>query len=209
MPYTPREREPEHDGLLLLQGDPRLDPALERPLARERAREFLESYVADGALQAEALARMISFLFAHDDALERTCVPGHFTSSALVIDAERKHGLLTLHKKLGRWLQLGGHCDGDGNFAGSALREAHEESGIQDLAIDPLPIDLDIHGIPAHGTDPEHLHLDVRFLVQAPRGAVIRPSDESHELRWFREDDLEGIETDDSVRRLFRLAHLR
>ncbi len=209
MPYTPRERESERDGLLLLEGDPRLDPALDRPLARERAREFLESYVAHDAAQAEALARMIAFLFAHEDALERTCVPGHFTASALVIDAGRARALLTLHKRLGRWLQLGGHCDGDGNFAGSALREAREESGIRDLAIDPVPIDLDIHSIPAWETEPEHLHLDVRFLVQAPAQAEIRLSDESHELRWCREEELAGIETDESVRRLFRLARLR
>ena len=114
--------------------------------------------------------------------------------------------LLTYHRKLGRWLQLGGHADGDANLAGVALREAVEESGIADLAIDPAPVDLDIHVIPARPGEPEHLHLDTRFLVRAGPGAEPRMSSESLDLRWFAPRDLHGVETDDSVRRLFRIA---
>src|SRR5688572_10916647 len=103
---------------------------------------------------------MLSFLQEHPlDAHLRSCAPGHFTASALVVDAPGERGLLTHHKKLDRWLQLGGHCDGDSNFAAVALREAQEESGIEGLSIDPRPLDLDIHTIPARTGDPEHLHL--------------------------------------------------
>ena len=114
--------------------------------------------------------------------------------------------LLTHHGKLRRWLQLGGHCDGDADLARVALREATKESGIEGLAIDPVPIDVDIHTIPAHKGEPEHLHLDTRFLVRAPAGAVARASDESIGLRWFRAEELDSVETDESVRRLVRIA---
>jgi 8-oxo-dGTP pyrophosphatase MutT (NUDIX family) len=122
------------------------------------------------------------------------------------VDGACERALLTLHGKLGRWLQLGGHCDGDANLAGAALREAQEESGIRELAIDPRPIDLDIHGIPARGPEPQHLHLDVRFLVRAPPGAQARASPESKELRWVTPAELLALPTDGSVRRLFRIV---
>jgi 8-oxo-dGTP pyrophosphatase MutT (NUDIX family) len=170
------------------------------------ARVAIERYAARDAEQAHARAFLLDWIDGHPDALLRTCLDGHLTASALVLDAAGERALLTLHRKLGRWLQLGGHCDGDGNLAGSALREAHEESGIDGLAIDPEIVDLDCHRIPARGAEPEHWHLDARFLVRAPDGAVPRLSRESKELRWFSATELAGIESDDSVRRLFALA---
>jgi 8-oxo-dGTP pyrophosphatase MutT (NUDIX family) len=150
---------------------------------------------------------MLAFLDEHpNDAHLRTCLPGHLTASAIVLDATGTKVLLTHHRKLGRWLQLGGHCDGDADLARVALREATEESGIEGLSIDPVPIDVDIHAIPARKDEPEHLHLDTRFLVRAPAGAVARASDESFELRWFDQRDAGAIDTDDSVRRLLRIA---
>jgi 8-oxo-dGTP pyrophosphatase MutT (NUDIX family) len=195
-----RERE------LISAGDALLVPLVERSSARERVRGLLAAQPADDDVQRGFRARMLAFLAEHEDALERTCAPGHFTTSALVLDAGRERALLTLHRKLGRWLQLGGHCDGDGNLAASALREAEEESGIAGLAVDPHPLDLDIHPIPARSGEPEHLHLDVRFLVLAPPGARPRASSESLALGWFAPRDLGRATTDDSVRRLFRLA---
>jgi 8-oxo-dGTP pyrophosphatase MutT (NUDIX family) len=123
-----------------------------------------------------------------------------------VIDSAGERALLTFHAKLGKWLQLGGHCDGDANLAAVALREATEESGIEGLAIDPMPVDLDVHTIPARKGEPEHLHLDTRFLVHAPEGARERASAESLELRWFTREEAEDLDTDDSVRRLLRIA---
>jgi hypothetical protein len=135
----------------------------------------------------------------------RANLEGHLTASALVVDGARERVLLTHHKKLQRWLQLGGHCDGEANLVRTALLEACEESGIGDLRIDPRPLDLDIHCIPARPSEPAHDHLDTRFVVYAPRGAVEVVSEESLELRWFTCTELEQLETDDSVRRLVRL----
>jgi 8-oxo-dGTP pyrophosphatase MutT (NUDIX family) len=173
----------------------------------KRARELLEHYAPRDAAQAQARARMLAFVDEYPrDAHRRELGVGHLTASALVIDAGGERALLTHHRKLGRWLQLGGHCDGDANLAGAALRECLEESGIPELAILREPIDLDIHAIPARPGEPEHLHLDTRFLVFAPPGAVAAASHESHELGWFSPRELERLDTDGSVRRLFALA---
>lgn len=171
------------------------------------ARGLLLDYAPRDAHQARERERMLAFLGEHPrDAHRRTCLPGHLTASCLVLDHAGERALLTFHAKLRRWLQLGGHCDGDANLPGVALREACEESGILDLEIDPRPLDLDIHPIPARPGEPAHLHLDTRFVVRAPRGATLVLSEESLELRWFTRSELGSIETDDSVRRLFDLA---
>ncbi len=168
---------------------------------------MLLAYDAPDEAQRAVQAGVLAFIETHPgDAHLRTCLPGHLTGSALVLDHEARRALLTHHRKLGRWLQLGGHADGDANLAGVALREAVEESGIADLAIDPTPVDLDIHTIPARPGEPEHLHFDTRFLLRAGPGTAPRMSGESLDLRWFTLRDLAGIETDDSVRRLFRTA---
>jgi len=174
------------------------------------ARHLLAAWDPPTLEQERTRDRILAFVDEHpQDAHRRTCLPGHLTASALVLDARRERALLTFHRKLGKWLQLGGHCDGDANLAAVALREAAEESGIADLAIDPIPVDLDVHMIPARKGEPEHLHLDTRFLVHAPPGARERASEESLELRWFTRAEAADLETDDSVRRLFRIAWQR
>ncbi|HTF87099.1 MAG TPA: NUDIX hydrolase [Planctomycetota bacterium] len=183
------------------------NPALARDESLASARALLEAYLPRDERQARFRREMLAFLDEHPlDAHRRSCVPGHLTASALVIDAVGERALLTHHKKLGRWLQLGGHCDGDSNLAAVALREAWEESGISGLVIDPRAIDLDIHVIPARAGEPEHLHLDTRFLVHAPTGAREAASEESHRLAWIAKSDLANLGTDESVRRLFELA---
>lgn len=171
------------------------------------ARHLLAAWDPPTLEQERTRDRILAFVDAHPrDAHLRTCLEGHLTASALVVDATGDRALLTFHNKLAKWLQLGGHCDGDANLAAAALREAIEESGIGDLEIDPLPIDLDVHPIPARKGEPEHLHLDTRFLVHAPEGAIERASEESIELRWFTREEAADLEADDSVRRLLRIA---
>lgn len=171
------------------------------------ARHLLAAWDPPTLDQERKRDRILAFVDRHpEDAHRRTCLEGHLTASALVLDAKGERALLTFHKKLGKWLQLGGHCDGDANLAAVALREAIEESGIDGLEIDPLPVDLDVHPIPERKDEPEHLHLDVRFLVFAPEGARELASEESLELRWFTPEEASDLETDDSVRRLFRIA---
>ena len=113
--------------------------------------------------------------------------------------------LLHHHRKLGRWLQFGGHCDGDEDVVRVARREALEESGIQGLIVaSERPFDLDIHEIPAHGGEPAHFHYDVRFMLIAPEAAAPVLSAESHELRWFAAEELAGLPLDESLRRMIR-----
>jgi 8-oxo-dGTP pyrophosphatase MutT (NUDIX family) len=134
---------------------------------------------------------LLAFLDARpDDACDRSCVPGHLTASALVLDADGARTLLTLHPRVGRWVQLGGHCEpGDATMREAALREATEESGMAGLAIDPEPLHVDVHPVTCSLGVPTR-HLDVRYLVRAPAGSVPRISDESLALRWWPLDAL-------------------
>jgi 8-oxo-dGTP pyrophosphatase MutT (NUDIX family) len=136
-----------------------------------------------------ARERVLAFCSDHHDALHRSCLSGHLTGSALVVDATARHTLLLHHAKLDRWLQPGGHADGDGNLASVALKEATEETGIDGLAVVTPAIDIDVHTIPARPGEPEHVHLDVRFLILAPADAEVRHNDESHGARWAPADD--------------------
>ena len=128
---------------------------------------------------------VLAFLDARADACLRECVPGHLTASALVIDHSGSHALLTLHPRVGRWLQLGGHCEPDDeSVVAAALREATEESGVAGLTIDPIPAALHVHPVTCSLGVPTR-HLDVQFVVRAPSGAEIECSDESLDLRWW------------------------
>jgi 8-oxo-dGTP pyrophosphatase MutT (NUDIX family) len=127
----------------------------------------------------------LGFLAAREDGCLRSCEPGHVTASALVLDAAAEHVLLTLHPRVGRWLQLGGHCEPtDETLLGAALREATEESGIAGLRIETRPIHLDVHPITCSLGKPTR-HFDVRFLVRAPVGAQPVRSAESVDLQWW------------------------
>ncbi len=128
---------------------------------------------------------VLAYLDARPDACARACAPGHLTASALVLDAAGEHALLTLHPRIGKWVQLGGHIEPDDTtLAGAALREASEESGIVGLVVDPEPLHVDVHALTCSLGVPTR-HLDVRFVVRAPAGAVETISDESLDLRWW------------------------
>ncbi|WP_327234577.1 NUDIX hydrolase [Streptomyces sp. NBC_01317] len=149
--------------------------------------------------QQELRGLYLDHLAAHPDGMWKACEAGHVTASALVIDPERGKVLLTLHRKLNMWLQMGGHCEPvDHTLAGAALREATEESGIPDLTLLPGgPVQLDRHPIPAPCT----WHLDVQYAALAPAGALERISDESLDLRWFGFEEAAKV-ADGSVLRL-------
>nr|WP_206325953.1 MULTISPECIES: NUDIX hydrolase [unclassified Streptomyces] len=149
--------------------------------------------------QPELRELYLEHLAAHPDGMYKPCSAGHLTGSALVIDPSRGRVLLTLHKKLGMWLQMGGHCEeGDPTVEAVALREASEESGISGLTLVPGgPVRLDRHPIPA----PCNWHLDVQYAALAPAEAVAQISEESLDLKWFAYDEVAAV-ADTSVVRL-------
>ena len=164
--------------------------------------QMVGSLAVESDEQAELRQQILDFCALHPDALYRTCLDGHLTGSALVVDPSRGATLLIHHAKLGRWLQPGGHVDGNGDLAASALREALEEVGIEGLEVCEPAIDLDIHAIPERGDEPAHLHLDVRFLVIAPPDAAATINHESLDARWVTSDDAEGLINSEELRRL-------
>ncbi|MFF4454556.1 NUDIX hydrolase [Streptomyces goshikiensis] len=160
----------------------------------------LEKYEGQDEEQRALRDGYLEHLAAHPDGVYKPCQAGHVTGSALVIDPAGRRVLLTLHKKLGIWLQMGGHCEpGDTTLAGAALREAVEESGIASgLSLLPGgPVRLDRHPIPA----PCNWHLDVQYAALAPADAVAEISEESLDLRWFPYEKVAGV-ADTSVVRL-------
>ena len=172
------------------------------------AADGLRGWVPPNLGQAALREAFLAFLAARpDDACRRSCEAGHLTASALVLDHERRNVLLTLHPRVGRWIQLGGHCEPeDDTLVAAALREATEESGIAGLELDPEPLHLDVHPITCSLGVPTR-HLDVRYLVHAPCGAIERISEESRDLRWW---PLDGLPSDtDTIPELVVLASAR
>lgn len=134
--------------------------------------------------------QVLDFCRRHDDALFRSCLDGHLTGSAFVVDSRGESVLLIHHRKLGRWLQPGGHADGQGNLAIVALSEVREETGLEDLTLLLPAFDIDVHVIPARPGEPEHLHLDLRFVMVADSAQSLTLAEgEVYDAKWFRSDD--------------------
>jgi 8-oxo-dGTP pyrophosphatase MutT (NUDIX family) len=134
--------------------------------------------------EAGVVEHFVALLHDTSDPFLRERLSGHFTASAWLVTGDGDRVLLTHHRKLDRWLQLGGHADGDRDLARAALREAGEESGLAGLEVVPGIFDLDRHWIPEHGGVPAHWHYDVRYVVRASADESFSVSDESHALAW-------------------------
>jgi 8-oxo-dGTP pyrophosphatase MutT (NUDIX family) len=179
--------------------------------------DMLSAYRQIYPVEADVVDRMCELVQIHANCFDRTCRPGHITGAAWILSADRRRALLTHHRKLDRWLQLGGHADGQWQVEQVALREAREESGMKAFDFIPiagalLPFDLDIHDIPARYDaagqmiEDAHEHHDVRFLLIAQPGQLIQVSDESHDVAWFTADEVLDLTTDESVLRMLRKA---
>ena len=154
--------------------------------------------------ERDVLVRFREFVNTHERCFERDCWAGHITGSAWLLDRKRERVLLTHHKKLDRWLQLGGHSDGDANPLRVALREATEESGLAVAPIYDWVFDLDIHEIPARKNDPAHFHFDVRFALEVTSSEAFEVSDESHALAWVPIAGLAQFTDEESMLRMAR-----
>jgi 8-oxo-dGTP pyrophosphatase MutT (NUDIX family) len=175
--------------------------------------ELLSRYAQRDAAAAADAGHFRAFVDAHADCLLRSCVPGHITASAWIVSQGGTECLLTHHRKLDRWLQLGGHVDGEQHVERAALREAVEESGMERFELLApggvlVPLDLDVHPIPARGSEPAHQHWDVRFLLRALPGQNLVLSSESKELRWVPRQELAAWTSEESVLRLERTSQL-
>jgi 8-oxo-dGTP pyrophosphatase MutT (NUDIX family) len=155
--------------------------------------------------------RILAFVRGHADPFDRRIREGHLTGSAITVSADGTRVLLLHHRKLGRWLQPGGHADpGERDGGAVALREAFEETGIRGLALHPTaarPLDVDVHEIPARAEEPAHAHLDLRYLVLAPDGALVTPAfAELHAIRWVPWEEVPGLRPDHGLRRALAKA---
>jgi 8-oxo-dGTP pyrophosphatase MutT (NUDIX family) len=168
-------------------------------LLRDHAKRAL------GPEEAHAVEETIAFIGSHPDCLLRSCLEGHLTGSAWIVSADRRRTLLTHHGKLGKWLQLGGHADGDSDLLAVALREATEESGLSRLTVvESRLFDVDRHWIGDRGAEPGHWHHDLRFLIEADPSEPLQISSESKALGWVEIVDVATLNPEESMARMVR-----
>ena len=171
----------------------------------EALRSTFDDYADACAEEASTAALFRCFLDSSANVFDRSHGIGHFTGSAWLVSHDGKRVLLTHHRKLGRWLQLGGHADGDRDLARVALREAEEESGLSDLVGETTAFDLDRHLIPARGQESGHWHYDVRYVVRATSNEHFLVREESHALAWCEIAQMaDDLSMDASLRRMAR-----
>lgn len=166
---------------------------------------LLEKHQAYNKTEEDMLIELIQFVKNNENCFDRTLTSGHITGSAWLVDKNLGHVFFTHHKKLNRWLQPGGHSDGDANTLAVAMREASEESGIEDVFIQPLfadVYDIDIHTIPARKNEAEHKHYDVRFILETDRNHPLKISDESNEIAWIAVEDIPQLTDEESILRM-------
>ena len=163
----------------------------------------LISYQKEYPEEKNTVSSMVAFIKSNSKCFDRNLSIGHMTGSAWLMDAKFEKTLLTHHRKLDRWLQPGGHADGDSDIAGVALREAREESGLQELELVHGAIfDIDIHLIPDGPTEKAHLHYDCRFLIRSVGKDQYVVSEESKDLAWVYLKDLPKYTSDPSISRM-------
>ena len=173
-------------------------------LLRQHARRTLEAH------EATMVAETIRFVEEHADCLLRSCLPGHLTGSAWIVNAQRTQTLLTHHRKLDKWLQLGGHADGEVDLSAVALREAREESGLASVRLVSANVfDVDRHWIPERKSEPGHYHYDLRFLVEAEVAEPLVLTNESKDLAWVGLEEVTRLNPEESMLRMVRKTATR
>jgi 8-oxo-dGTP pyrophosphatase MutT (NUDIX family) len=165
---------------------------------------LLINYKANSAQEETAKQEIISFVLNNQQCFSRELTAGHITGSSWLLNAQEDAALLMHHRKLGRWLQLGGHCDGESDVLAVALREAQEESGVNNIIpISKEIFDIDVHLIPENSKEAAHYHYDIRYLLKVNSNENILLNDEANALLWVKKDGSNLPEVDESVRRMF------
>jgi 8-oxo-dGTP pyrophosphatase MutT (NUDIX family) len=170
---------------------------------RRKLLQLIDVYRQGHADEAACIQRFRQFVESEADCFQNHCWSGHVTGSAWVVNPAGDAVLLTHHRKLGKWLQLGGHSDGNPDSTMVATREAEEESGLGVQLLDSAVFDLDIHEIPARKGDPAHFHFDVRYAFQALQD-TFRVSEESNALAWVPIRQLTDYTDEESILRMQR-----
>ena len=174
-------------------------------MSRESIIQDLETYRLKYPDEAGVVDRFIEFVSVYEDCFERSLLEGHITGSAWLVDPSGGNVLLTHHRKLNKWFQLGGHADGNSNVLDAAKREAEEESGLKKLSvIDQGIFDIDIHLIPGRKLEPEHFHYDIRYAFRALGSTEYSVSAESLDLRWVPINKIQDFTTEESMLRMAR-----
>jgi 8-oxo-dGTP pyrophosphatase MutT (NUDIX family) len=170
---------------------------------REMLLKGLTAHQPYDETEREMLARMRNFVQRNPDCFSPSLASGHITGGAWILDRTRRYALLTHHRKLDKWLQLGGHADGETDALAIALREAREESGLTTIRpVSHTIFDVDVHPIPARGVQPAHCHYDIRFLMEADRSEALQVSSESKALAWVEIAAISRYSTEASMVRL-------
>ena len=169
---------------------------------------LLEEYI-NAYPEEKSAVEMLDFFSNDLNCFQKDNPKGHFTGSAWIVDPDRRNVLMTHHKKLDMWLQLGGHADGIDDLVSVALKESKEESGFDHFdLVDESIFDLDIHEIPAISKDPKHFHYDVRFLLEAdPRKNNIIVSEESHDVQWIPLNEVLDMNSESSMQRMVKKTY--
>lgn len=176
---------------------------------RQTLIEELKVHKAYDVKEKAHLERMIEFVESNSDCFERSLLEGHLTASALVVSPDRSHVLLLFHTKLKKWLQPGGHADGDQDLLGVALKECQEETGL--INFQPIHdnlFDVDVHPIPERKDVPAHFHYDVRYLLESDPSVPLEGNHESRDLKWIPIDKVSELIDEWSVLRMVEKARL-
>jgi 8-oxo-dGTP pyrophosphatase MutT (NUDIX family) len=174
-------------------------------MIRHSILELLRAHRTNDQLENTMLQNTIHFIEQHPDCFERSLLTGHVTGSAWIVNKQGTHVLMMHHKKLDKWFQPGGHCDGDPDVMAVAAKEAFEETGIEVRLLTPAVFDVDHHVIPARKDIPEHIHYDIRFLFEADKTADELPANaEATAVRWIPLEEVEQYNNTPSIMRLVK-----
>ncbi|WP_337041242.1 NUDIX hydrolase [Emticicia sp. 17c] len=172
---------------------------------RKKLLDLLNKHNGVDTNEVNMAQQTIDFVNTYTNCFDRELLIGHVTGSAWILDNSGQYVLLTHHRKLDKWFQPGGHCDGDSDVLNVALKEALEETGLERIeVVSDTIFDVDVHPIPERKGVPAHLHYDIRFLLKADKNLPLQITDESNDLAWVALSEVEKLNNSDSIMRMVR-----